>query len=225
MSYQTWPPPSISSRRSSRREVDVDSEEARGRAAGYLTETASVMQAVVSSCLDDIVEAAMRVTASFRGGGALLICGNGGSAADAQHLATEFVSTLTLDHPRPAMRAIALTTDTSLLTAIGNDFGVDAIFARQVEALGRPGDILLGISTSGNSANVLAAAQRAASMGLVVLALTGRSGGKLAPLADIAIEIPSDITAHIQEAHLATEQLLALLVERAIHPDPVPDIG
>ena len=203
----------------------MDSEDARARAAEYLTETASLMHAVVSSCLDDIVEAARRLTISFLGGGSLLICGNGGSAADAQHLATEFVSTLSLDHPRPAMRAIALTTDTSLLPAIGNDFGVDRIFARQVEALGRPGDVLLGISTSGNSANVLAAAERAASMGLGVLALTGRSGGKLAPIADIAIQIPSDITAHIQEAHLTTEQLLALLVERAIHPDPVPDIG
>ncbi|TMM26525.1 MAG: SIS domain-containing protein [Actinobacteria bacterium] len=190
-----------------------------------MTETASVLQAVLSSCLDEIVEAAVRLTASFRGGGTLLICGNGGSAADAQHLATEFVSTLTLDHPRPAMRAIALTTDTSLLTAIGNDFGVDRIFARQLEALGRPGDVLLGISTSGNSANVIAAAERAAGMGLTVLALTGRSGGKLAPLADVAIRIPSDVTAHIQEAHLATEQLLALLVERSIHPDPLPDIG
>ena len=203
----------------------MNSEEARERAAGYLTETASVLQAVLSSCLDEIVEAAVRLTASFRGGGTLLICGNGGSAADAQHLATEFVSTLTLDHPRPAMRAIALTTDTSLLTAIGNDFGVDRIFARQLEALGRPGDVLLSISTSGNSANVIAAAERAAGMGLTVLALTGRSGGKLAPLADVAIRIPSDVTAHIQEAHLATEQLLALLVERSIHPDPLPDIG
>jgi D-sedoheptulose 7-phosphate isomerase len=200
----------------------VDSDEARERAAGYLTETASVLEAVVSSCLDDITAAAARLTVSFRQGGTLLICGNGGSAADAQHLATEFVSTLTLDHPRPPMRAIALTTDTSLLTAIGNDFGVGGIFSRQVEALGRPGDVLLGISTSGNSANVIAAAERASAMGL---ALTGRTGGKLAPLADIAIRIPSDVTAHIQEAHLATEQLLALLVERAIHPDPLPDSG
>ena len=203
----------------------MDSDEARERAAGYLSETASVLEAVVSSCLDDITAASAHLTSSFRHGGTLLICGNGGSAADAQHLATEFVSTLTLDHPRPPMRAIALTTDTSLLTAIGNDFGVEDIFARQVEALGRPGDVLLGISTSGNSPNVVAAAERAAGMGLSVLALTGRSGGKLAPLADVTIRIPSDVTAHIQEAHLATEQLLALLVERAIHPDPVPGSG
>src|SRR5437660_9931601 len=98
-SFRTWPPRWISSRRSSREEGDVDTEQARGRAAGYLTETASVLQAVVSSCLDDIVEAATRLTTSFRDGGTLLICRHGGSAADAQHLATEFVSTLTIDHP------------------------------------------------------------------------------------------------------------------------------
>jgi D-sedoheptulose 7-phosphate isomerase len=202
--------------------MTLDREDAAGRARTYLTDTSDLMRSVVDACLDDIVEAAARITASFRADGTLLICGNGGSAADAQHLATEFVSTLTLDHPRPAMRAIALTTDTSLLTAIGNDFGIDGIFERQVEALGRPGDVLLGISTSGNSPNVLRAAERAAAMGLTVLALTGSSGGKLAPLAGVAIRIPSDVTAHIQEAHLATEQLLALIVERSIHPDAVP---
>jgi phosphoheptose isomerase len=201
--------------------MTLDREDAARRARTYLTDTSDLMRSVVDVCLDDIVEAAARITGSFRADGTLLICGNGGSAADAQHLATEFVSTLTVDHPRPAMRAVALTTDTSLLTAIGNDFGVDGIFARQVEALGRSGDVLLGISTSGNSANVLAAAERAAAMGLTVLALTGRSGGKLAPLADVAIRIPSDVTAHIQEAHLASEQLLALIVERELYPAPV----
>ncbi len=202
----------------------MDRDIAAGRARTYLTEASDLMRSVVDTCLDDIVEAAERIATSFAAGGTLLICGNGGSAADAQHLATEFVSTLTLDHPRPAMRAIAMTTDTSLLTAIANDFGVEAIFARQVEALGRPGDVLMGISTSGNSANILAAAERAAAMRLTVLGLTGRSGGKLAPLADVSIRIPSDVTAHIQEGHLATEQLLALIVERTIHPVPLPDI-
>ena len=203
----------------------MDEEQARARALTYIDEAAALLRSVATTCLDDILAAARALVETFEQGHALLICGNGGSAADAQHLATEFVSALTLDHPRPAMRAIALTTDTSLLTAIGNDFGVEGIFARQVEALGRPGDVLLGISTSGNSANVVAAAERASAMGLAVLAMTGRTGGKLAPLADIAIRIPSDVTAHIQEAHLATEQLLALLVERAIYPDPLPDIG
>src|SRR6478736_10518689 len=120
--------------------VEVTMEEARR----YLRAAADTVRSVEEECLDDIVSAATLLVASLRRGGKLLICGNGGSAADAQHLATEFVSTFTLDHPRPPMRAIALTTDTSLLTAIGNDFGIEGIFARQVEALGRPGDVLLG---------------------------------------------------------------------------------
>src|SRR5262249_60451407 len=172
------------------------------------------MQAVIDSCLDDIVAAAGRISTAFASGGTLLICGNGGSAADAQHLATEFVSALTLDHPRPAMRAIALTTDTSLLTAIANDFGAEGIFARQVDAIGRPGDTLLAISTSGNSPNILLATERAGAAGLTVIALTGRSGGRLAPLAHVAIRIPSTVTPHIQEAHLAVGPLLALMGER-----------
>ena len=186
----------------------------------YLHEARDLMDDVARTCGDAIVAAADLLIGSFRDGGTLLICGNGGSAADAQHLATEFVSTLTLDHPRPAIRALALTTDTSLLTAIANDYGVEGLFARQVEAIGRPGDVLLGISTSGNSANVLRAAERARALGLGVLALTGRSGGELATLADVAVRVPSTVTAHIQECHLAIEQLLALLVERALFPDP-----
>jgi phosphoheptose isomerase len=200
----------------------VDRDAAADRARTYLTDTADLMRSVIQTCLEDIVEAAGRIVASFRAEGTLLICGNGGSAADAQHLATEFVSTLTLDHPRPPLRAIALTTDTSLLTAIANDFGAEGVFARQVDAVGRPGDVLLGISTSGNSANVLLATERASAAGLTAIALTGGSGGKLAPISDVAIRIPSMVTAHIQEAHLAVEQLLALLVERAIYPEPVP---
>jgi len=203
----------------------VDREAAAGKARAYLTETADLMRSVVEACLNDIVEAAARIAASFHAGGTLLICGNGGSAADAQHLATEFVSTLTLDHPRPAMRAIALTTDTSLLTAIANDFGAEGVFARQVDALGRPGDVLLAISTSGNSANILRAAERARAGGMTVIGLTGAAGGKLAPMADVAIRVPSAVTAHIQEAHLTIEQLIALLAERDLYPEPVSGIG
>jgi D-sedoheptulose 7-phosphate isomerase len=176
------------------------------------------MVATSDTCLEDIVAASEILIETFRGGGTVLICGNGGSAADAQHLATEFVSALTLDRIRPAMRAIALTTDSSALTAIANDFGVDRMFARQVEAIGRSGDVLLAISTSGNSANVLAAAESAHAQSMRVVALTGASGGELAPLADVAVRVPSTVTAHIQECHLAIEQLLALLAERAIHP-------
>jgi D-sedoheptulose 7-phosphate isomerase len=200
--------------------VTIDAEAARAESRRYLGMTAETMLRVQAECLEDVIGAAQLVTGSLRGGGKLLICGNGGSAADAQHLATEFVSTLTLDHPRPSIPAVALTTDTSLLTAIANDFGVEQMFARQVTSTGREGDVLIAISTSGNSANVLRAAEEARRRGLKTIALTGASGGELAPLADIAIRIPSTVTAHIQECHLAVEQLLALLVERDLYPDP-----
>ncbi len=190
----------------------------RAAARTYLLEAAETLRRVEAECLDDVVRAAAVLTTSLGNGGKLLICGNGGSAADAQHLATEFVSTLTIDHPRPPIPAVALTTDTSLLTAIANDFGVEGMFARQVEALGRSGDVLIAISTSGNSANVVRAAEQARSHDARVVALTGASGGALAPLADVAIRVPSTVTAHIQESHLAIEQLLALLVERAMYP-------
>jgi D-sedoheptulose 7-phosphate isomerase len=198
----------------------VDHEQARARAVAYLGDATTLMGSVAGACMEDILRAATLMVTAFRAGGTLLICGNGGSAADAQHLATEFASTLTLDHARPAMRAIALTTDTSLLTAIANDFGVERVFARQIEAIGRPGDVLLAISTSGNSPNVLEAARCATSTAIGVVGLTGTSGGALAPLADIAIRVPSSQTAHIQECHLAIEQLLALIAERELYPDP-----
>ncbi|MGZ8577894.1 MAG: D-sedoheptulose-7-phosphate isomerase [Actinomycetota bacterium] len=200
----------------------MDLDAARDASERYLRDAAGLMGEVAEACRDDVAAAAVLLAAAFRGGHKLLICGNGGSAADAQHLATEFVSTLTLDHPRPSIPAIALTTDTSLLTAIANDYGVESVFERQVGSLGAAGDVLLGISTSGNSANVVRAAGRARDGGLAVIALTGATGGTLAPLADVAIRIPSTVTAHIQECHLAVEQLLALLVERELYPEPNP---
>ncbi len=198
--------------------MTFDADAARAESRRYLGATAETVERVGSECLDDIVAAAAILTGSLRAGGTLLICGNGGSAADAQHLATEFVSTLTVDHPRPSIRAVALTTDTSLLTAVANDFGVERMFARQLESLGRPGDVLVAISTSGNSANVLRAAETARERDLRVVALTGASGGGLAPLADVCVRVPSQVTAHIQESHLAVEQLRALLVERELYP-------
>jgi phosphoheptose isomerase len=198
--------------------MTMDHDDVRATARDYLREVGDLFSIVRDGCADDIVAAADLLVGSFRAGGKLLICGNGGSAADAQHLATEFVSTLTVDHPRPSIPAIALTTDTSLLTAVANDFGVEGMFARQVDALGRPGDVLLAISTSGTSANVVRAAERARERDLRVVALTGETGGSLAPAADVAIRVPSRITAHIQECHLAIEQLLALLVERELYP-------
>ena len=195
------------------------SDEGFRRAADeYLREAADTMQATLDRCLDDVVAGAGVLTTSFRAGGKLLICGNGGSAADAQHLATEFVSTFTIDNPRPAIPAMALTTDSSLLTAIANDFGVEGMFARQVESHGRAGDVLMGISTSGDSRNVIRAAEQAHAQELQVIALTGETGGDLAPAADVAIRVPSTVTAHIQECHLAIEQLLASLVEDALYP-------
>ena len=190
----------------------------RERSEAYLKEAADTLTGVAAGCLDDVAEAASVLVTSLRGGGKLLICGNGGSAADAQHLATEFVSTLTVDNPRPSIPAVALTTDTSLLTAIANDFGVEGVFARQVESLGAEGDVLIAISTSGNSANVVRAAEEARARALRVIALTGASGGTLATAADVAIRVPSNVTAHIQECHLAVEQLLASLVEDELYP-------
>jgi D-sedoheptulose 7-phosphate isomerase len=196
----------------------TDDDDAREIARSYLASTAETMLGVRAGSIDEILGAADALVASLRAGGTILICGNGGSAADAQHLATEFVSTLTTDNRRPSIPALALTTDTSLLTAIANDFGVEGIFARQIESHGREGDVLIAISTSGNSANVLLAAEEARSRGMRVITLTGESGGALAGLADVAVRVPSTVTAHIQECHLAVEQLLALLVERALYP-------
>jgi D-sedoheptulose 7-phosphate isomerase len=141
----------------------------------------------------------------------LMVAGNGGSAADAQHLVAEFVCRLTVD--RPAMRAIALTTDSSILTAVGNDHCYDNIFERQIEALGQQGDVFLGISTSGNSVNVVKALETARQLGMINIGFSGRGGGKMAPLCDYNIIIPSDVTAHIQESHLALEHIFCHLVE------------
>jgi D-sedoheptulose 7-phosphate isomerase len=144
----------------------------------------------------------------------LFFAGNGGSAADAQHLAGEYVVRYRLN--RPGLRAVALTTDTSLLTACANDMGFDEVFARQVEALARSGDVLSLHSTSGESPNVIRAAQSAAARGVTVVAFLGKSGGQLKGLADIALVVPSDETARIQEIHLAAEHLICELVEERL---------
>ena len=182
----------------------------------HLRDSAAVKQHTAEICTASILAAAEVIAESFRTSGKLLLCGNGGSAADCQHLATEFTSRLSTDFVRPALPAIALTTDTSFITAYANDFDFGGVFARQVEALGKAGDVLLGISTSGNSKNVIRAVETAKAMGLKSIALTGASGGRLKDLADVAICIPSDNTQHIQEAHLAVEHILCQLVERAL---------
>jgi D-sedoheptulose 7-phosphate isomerase len=179
----------------------------------YLLESAEVKRRTAQSCLEPIHAAAGIFAESLRRGGKLLVCGNGGSAADSQHIVGEFVSVLDKNRTRPAMPAIALTTDSSILTAIANDFGYERVFERQVEALGTSGDVLLGISTSGNSENVICAVLAARNKSMKTVVLTGQSGGKLAELADVAICVPSGNTQHIQESHLALEHLLSLLTE------------
>lgn len=161
----------------------------------------------------EIATAAALVRRTLDAGGTLFFCGNGGSAADAQHMATEYVVRYMKD--RPAYRAIALTTDTSLLTAAGNDLGFDHIFSRQVEALGHKGDLLIVHSTSGNSPNVLEAARAARRGGLSVLALTARDGGALASLSDVSVIVPTERTDRAQEIHLCIQHLICESVESA----------
>lgn len=183
-----------------------------------LAASAEVQRATAERCAGPITEAANRLSAALRDGHKLLFCGNGGSAADCQHLAAEFVSALSHDAPRRALAAIALTTDTSFLTANANDFGFEQVFARQVEALGRPSDVLVAISTSGNSANVVRAMEQARQQGISTVLLTGATGGRAAAVAELAILVPSEQTQHIQEAHIAIGHILCALVERTLFP-------
>src|SRR2546428_4618313 len=156
---------------------------------------------------------------SMQQGGKLLLCGNGGSAADAQHLATECM--VRLEAERPLLPAIALTTDTSLLTAAGNDQGFETIFARQVAGLGRPGDVLLAISTSGNSLNVVRAVEAAQQRGLHTLGLLGKDGGRLKDMVHIALVVPSSNTQRIQEVHITVGHILCGALERRVLSAPV----
>ena len=151
---------------------------------------------------------------TFKKDGKLLIAGNGGSAADAQHFAGELVSRFLFD--RPALSATALTTDSSILTAIGNDYGYEDVFARQIQAHGRSGDVFIAISTSGNSSNILKAIQTAKAIGLVVIGLTGRSGGKMKDMCDVCLCAPSDSTPRIQECHLFFEHTLCACIEESL---------
>jgi D-sedoheptulose 7-phosphate isomerase len=161
-----------------------------------------------ASLLLDTVEIILK---SFNQGGKLILCGNGGSAADAQHLAAEFVNRFLID--RRPLPALALTTDTSILTSVGNDFSYDDIFAKQLQALGKPEDIFLGISTSGNSGNVIKAIETAKEIGIITVGLTGGEGGRIAPLVDILLNVPVDHTPHIQECHIWIEHMLCQLID------------
>lgn len=187
-------------------------------AATELTAGLRELAQVASRSADEleaaIMEAASMVRDTLAGGGTIFFCGNGGSAADAQHMATEYV--IRYMKNRRALAAVALTTDTSLITACGNDFGFDQIFERQVEALARPGDLLIIHSTSGNSPNVLLAARAARAKHVRVLFLGARGGGQLRELADLAIVVPTERTDRAQELHLCIEHAICDYVEREL---------
>ena len=176
----------------------------------YLTETADLVRKTARDP-HPIRAIADAVVVSLSAGGKVLLCGNGGSAADAQHFAAELVNRFHRDGR--ALPALALTTDASVLTSIGNDASFERVFARQVEALGRKGDVLIALSTSGSSPNVLAAAHAARDRGLRVIAFTGAGGDQLAALSELVLRVPSQETSHIQEVHLAAYHLVAQLVE------------
>ena len=184
----------------------------------HLLETAELHRRVARECGPSIEEAVEAIVGALRQGGKVMICGNGGSAADCQHFATELTCRLTADFQRPAIAAIALTTDTSFLTAFANDFGYEGVFERQVEALGKPGDVLIALSTSGGSANVRRAVAAARRIGVATVALVG-AGGSLARETDHAIVIPANVTAHVQEAMLPIEHVICHAVERELFPD------
>jgi D-sedoheptulose 7-phosphate isomerase len=173
------------------------------------------------SLIEVIDQAAKVVTRAYKTGYKTMLAGNGGSAADAQHIAAEFVVRFYFD--RPGLPSIALSTDTSILTAIGNDYGYDKLFARQVQAHGVPGDVFIGLSTSGNSANVLNVLKQCKEMGITTIGLTGMGGGKMKQLCDICIEVPSSETPRIQEAHILIGHIICCIVEEEIfgHLAPV----
>lgn len=184
-----------------------------GDARAYLRRTAELAATVAEGDVAALAERAGALMAStLRGGGKVMFCGNGGSAADAQHLAAELVGRLHDD--RDPLAGLALTTDTSALTALGNDYGYDEVFARQVRALGRAGDALVCISTSGRSPNVVRAAEAARAMSVSVIALLGPSAGPIDEVADVAIHLPGETSGLVQQGHIAVGHLLCALAER-----------
>ena len=186
--------------------------EQRIRAA--LLDSSRLLAEVGETLAPEIARVAQRATECLRAGGMIALCGNGGSASQAQHLAGELMGRFRRE--RPAFRALSLTTDTAVLTALGNDYGFEDVFRRQVEGLLGPGDMLICLSTSGNAENILRAATEARARQVTVVALTGETGGKLAPLADLCLKIPHTQTSSIQEAHLAIGHILCDLVEEGM---------
>ncbi len=171
--------------------------------------------------LDKIVEVAQKCVALYKTDKKTILAGNGGSAADAQHIAAELVGRYGFD--RPSIPSLALTTDTSNLTAIGNDYGYDQVFSRQLEGMGQEGDIFIGISTSGNSVNIIKAFESAKKKNIFTVALVGRDGGLMAQMADIALVVPSDATPRIQESHILIGHILCDIIEKEIFGNGVSD--
>lgn len=182
-----------------------------------LIESSETKLKIKEQCINDILKAVELGIEVFKSGRKLLLCGNGGSAADCQHIAAEFMIRLSHKVQRPAMPAIALTTDTSNLTAGGNDIGYDNVFARNVEGLGNDGDLLLAISTSGNSPNVIKAVEKAHSKNMKVIGFLGGTGGKLLNMVDVPIVIPSTNTQRIQEGHITVAHIFCELIETSIY--------
>ncbi len=185
--------------------------------ADSLVESSNTKLLIKEKCLPEILSAVEILVAAFKSGNKLLLCGNGGSAADCQHIATELMIRLSHDIKRPALPAIALTTDTSNLTAGGNDIGFENIFARNVEGLGNENDVLLAISTSGNSTNVIKAVEKAKNKKMKVIGFLGGNGGNLKALVDLAIVVPSNNVQRIQEGHITIAHIILELVEREIY--------
>ncbi len=182
-----------------------------------LEESAATKKAILNSCFEEISRAVTIVRDALKNDSKILFCGNGGSAADSQHIATEFTIRLNHEIKRKGLPAIALTTDSSAMTAGGNDIGFENTFARLVEALGRKGDVLVAISTSGNSENILRAAQKAHENGMTVIGLLGKDGGKLKSQCDLPIVVPSENTQRIQEGHITIGHIIAELAEMELY--------
>jgi D-sedoheptulose 7-phosphate isomerase len=185
-----------------------------------LKESSETKLKIEQACKEDILKAANILSEVYRNGSKLLLCGNGGSAADCQHIATELMIRLNHHIQRPALPAVALTTDTSNLTAGGNDIGFENVFARNVEGLGNKGDALIAISTSGNSGNVIKAVEMAHKKGMKVIGLLGGDGGKLKPIVDLAVVIPSSNVQRIQEGHITVAHIICELVEDELYGTP-----
>jgi D-sedoheptulose 7-phosphate isomerase len=187
------------------------------RARDAFLSSAETKRDMAEAHADTLAKTARAIVERLQRGGKILICGNGGSAADAQHLAAELIGRYRMT--RAALPAVALTTDTSVLTCIGNDFGFDDVFARQVEGLGASADVLIAISTSGNSPNVLRALAAASDIGMFKISFTGAGGGRMKRLSDITVDVPSNVTPRIQESHGAAIHILCELIEALLFPE------